>query len=153
MKFLELVVPPPVLLLIVGALMWLLHRHLPVLHWHSGYEFTVSRLLLGVALIVFCMAVYQFWRHRTTVNPMRIDNSSSLITRGVYSLSRNPIYLADAILLLAWAIWLGNFANLLLVAVFMAYITRFQIRPEERMLEHKFGDSCRAYLDSVRRWL
>ncbi|WP_369122361.1 methyltransferase family protein, partial [Glaesserella parasuis] len=58
-----------------------------------------------------------------------------------------------ASLLSAWAFWLGNAFALLVVWGFIAYITRFQIEPEERILEQKFGESYRQYKQNVARWL
>lgn len=57
------------------------------------------------------------------------------------------------VLLLAWALYLANWAALLGVALFMAYITRFQIIPEERALQRIFGKEYEAYRRSVRRWV
>jgi protein-S-isoprenylcysteine O-methyltransferase Ste14 len=97
--------------------------------------------------------VYQFWRHRTTVNPMRPDQTSSLVTSGIYRISRNPIYLADLVILVAWMVWLGAWINIIWLAAFVVYISRFQILPEERMLAGKFGEEWDSYCARVRRWI
>ena len=153
MKQLELLVPPPVVMLVLVGLMWIIHRFAPVLHWHPGPESVLARLLLILALAVLGAASYQFWRHGTTIDPRNVDRSTSLITGGIFALSRNPIYLADAILLLAFAVWLGAGINLLLVALFVFYIHRFQIVPEERGLHDVFGGAYREYGKKVRRWI
>lgn len=150
---LSLKIVPPFQVLILGGLMWLIHRFLPVLHFHTGYDFLISRILLFACLGVFAASVYQFWRARTTVDPRKIDQASALITKGVYRWSRNPIYVADVLLLLAWAVWLGAWINLLLVVVFILYVTRFQIEPEEAALTEKFGADYQRYCRSTRRWI
>ena len=63
------------------------------------------------------------------------------------------MYLGLALLLTGWAVFLGDAANIALLAVFVGYMTRFQIKPEERALETKFGTSYTNYKRSVRRWL
>lgn len=67
--------------------------------------------------------------------------------------ARNPMYLGFALLLLALAMYLGKLSGLLLVPLFMAYLQHFQIRPEERALQAKFGALFVAYCRQVRRWL
>ena len=139
--------------LILGGLMWLVHRYVPILHFHSGYEYTVSRVILVVCLILFVATVYQFWRHDTTINPIALEKSSTLITTGVFSWSRNPVYLTDLLLLLAWTVWLGNWLNLIWLPVFVVYITRYQILPEESVLGARFGPDYAAYTSRTNRWI
>jgi protein-S-isoprenylcysteine O-methyltransferase Ste14 len=81
------------------------------------------------------------------------ENASALVTYGIYRLSRNPMYCGMAALLLAWAAYLQSPLSVLGIAVFVLYITQFQIKPEERTLEKLFGDAFLRYKSSVRRWL
>ena len=145
--------PPPLVLLIAAALVWLIDRSLPALRVSipgldvaAGVLATVSVTLMGVAALGFAA------RH-TTIDPIHPERASHLIVGGAYARSRNPIYLGDALLLVAWTLWLGNPAGLIMTPVFVAFITRFQIRPEERALATKFGERYRAYCRDVRRWL
>ena len=153
MPGLALKIVPPFQVLFLGGIMWLIHRYFPIAHVHTGYNFLVSRILLYLCLAIFGAALYQFWRHQTTVNPRKIEQTSKLITRGVYAWSRNPIYVVDVLLLLAWAIWLGTWINLALPLVFIWFVTRFQIVPEEAMLLQKFGDEYSQYNRRTRRWI
>ncbi len=153
MHFLSLKILPPLQVLIFGMIMWLIHRYVPALHYHTGYEFLISRLILFICLVIFMAAVYQFWKHQTTVHPQKLDQTSELITQGVFAWSRNPIYVVDALLLLAWAIWMGNWINLLMPILFVSFITEFQIKSEEKMLTSKFGTSYLRYKQRVRRWI
>ena len=86
-----------------------------------------------------------FWKHKTTVNPSKLKDTSSLITSGVFAFSRNPIYVIDALLLLSWAVWLGQWLNLVMPFVFIWYCTEFQIKAEESVLAEKFGDQFEQY--------
>ena len=133
---------------IVAALMWLVPGIDVSVPHRTPIAITVAFLALGLAIA----AALEFRRIKTTINPMTPEKSSALATRGVYAWSRNPIYVADAILLLAWAIWLANPIALLGIPLFVLYINRFQIRPEEEALEKRFPE-YEAYCRRVRRWL
>ena len=104
-------------------------------------------------LVAFAIAgVIAFRRSRTTVNPLHPEQATALVTRGVYRLSRNPMYAGMLLLLLAWATRLSNTAALAGPLLFALYITRFQIIPEERALTALFGEKYAAYRAKVRRW-
>jgi len=75
------------------------------------------------------------------------------VTDGPFQHTRNPIYLADAVLLAAWLVWLGNMLSVVALPLFVFYLTHFQIRPEERALALKFGEDYRTYCRRVRRWI
>lgn len=146
-------IPPPLLVLFCGLAMWGLDRvfytaraEMPLQSWLAG-------LLLLIAVGLMVLTVLRMLRLRTTVNPLRPGNASTLITDGVFSISRNPIYLGDLLLLFAWAVWLGNVVVLLPVPLFVWFISRYQIAPEEEALAARFGESYRAYSERVRRWL
>lgn len=109
--------------------------------------------VLAVTGIGFDLAgIVAFRRARTTVNPLRPEKASTLVTDGVYGITRNPMYVGMACLLLAWACWLAGAWTFAGPVLFVAYITRFQIVPEERVLRERFGDYA-AYSSRVRRWL
>ncbi|NNE78150.1 MAG: isoprenylcysteine carboxylmethyltransferase family protein, partial [Pricia sp.] len=93
-----------------------------------------------------------FARLRTTINPTQPSKANKLVDGGIYAYSRNPMYLALLLILLAWGIWLGNAFNTLLAAGFVAYMNRFQIVPEEQALLDIFGKAYRKYCINVRRW-
>ena len=94
-----------------------------------------------------------FKRARTTVNPFRPQNTSSLVTSGIYRFTRNPMYLGLLAIVLGWGTFLCSAFAFLGPVAFVAYITRFQIVPEERVLLAKFGSAYSTYLARVRRWL
>jgi protein-S-isoprenylcysteine O-methyltransferase Ste14 len=94
-----------------------------------------------------------FLRARTTINPLKPGNASALVAGGIYRFTRNPMNLGLATLLLAWTIYLGNIAALAGVLLFILYMNRFQIAPEERALQARFGAEFDAYCARVRRWI
>jgi protein-S-isoprenylcysteine O-methyltransferase Ste14 len=87
------------------------------------------------------------------VNPMRPAGTSTIVSTGIFAISRNPIYLGDAFVLIAWALWLGSLYSLIAIPLFIAYISQFQIKPEEQALQKKFGLPYEQYLSAVRRWI
>lgn len=111
-------------------------------------------VLLGVAGLGIAMAgVVAFRAHRTTVDPLRPDGATRIVSSGIYRLSRNPMYLGFALMLAAWGMQLGSAAALIGVPFFVLYMNRFQILPEERLLTEKFGVQYQAYMGKVRRWI
>lgn len=149
MDWLEHRIPPPLVAIITGLLMWLAVR--PITEPGSRLWLTLLVALAGVAV---CLAgVASFRRARTTVNPLKPESASSLVVVGIYRHTRNPMYLGFAIVLLGWCVFLGSALAVLGVAVFVLYIGRFQIRPEERALRDLFGAEFDAFCGRVRRWV
>jgi len=109
--------------------------------------------LFAAAVGIMGIAIGQFKRRKTTVNPLQPDMATSLVTSGIFSMTRNPMYLAMALMLLAQSVWLGRILAVIPLAVFIAYITEFQIKPEERALRSVFGEAYTHYVTKVRRWI
>lgn len=153
MSVLELKVPPPVVALLIGALMWLAPADVARL----AATFPARPLLAATAafagVLLSALAIISFRRAGTTVNPAAPDKASFLVVDGVYRFTRNPMYLALLLVLIGWAIYLGHAPGFLFPALFIGYLNRFQIEPEERVLEWKFGPAYAAYKRKVRRWL
>lgn len=97
-------------------------------------------------------ALMHFARERTTVNPIRLQQSRVLVTGGVYRISRNPMYLGLLCWLMALACYLGGILVWLGPLVLFGWLTRFQILPEERALRARFGVAYLNYCRRVRRW-
>jgi protein-S-isoprenylcysteine O-methyltransferase Ste14 len=94
-----------------------------------------------------------FRRSGTTVDPLHPERASVLVTTGPNSLSRNPMYVGLAGLLLAHATWRGSWSGLIPVAAFVVVIDRVQIEAEEAALLGRFGSQYEAYRASVPRWI
>ena len=76
-----------------------------------------------------------------------------MVRHGIYRFTRNPMYLGQLLQLVAWAFWLENLLAFAVLPAYIAYLTRFQIIPEERILSARFGASYAAYQQRVRRWV
>ncbi len=153
MRALELKVPPPLVALLTAAAMWGIGGVTPVIKAPPRVRAVVAIVvaLAGVATGISALAAFR--RAKTTHNPMKPETSSSLVTSGVYRFTRNPMYAGLALALLAWAVFLSSPWALLGIVVFVLYMNRFQIAPEERILAGKFGAAYSAYQGTVRRWL
>lgn len=153
MKSLELKIPPPVVALLCAAAMYAIGRAAPAMAFAAAVPTPCIALPALLGLSADLAGVWAFHRHRTTVNPLTPQKSSAVVQTGIYRFTRNPMYLGMALLLAAWALWLGNWLALLGLPVFVLYITAFQIRPEERILLAKFGAPYQSYLQRTRRWI
>jgi protein-S-isoprenylcysteine O-methyltransferase Ste14 len=139
---------------IVTALLMAWSAGGPAWHVPAGASGLSVVLLVLVGLSFDLAGLLAFRASRTTVNPMRPERASALVTRGVYRITRNPMYVGMAFLLLAWGVYLAHWPALLLgPAAYVLYLNRFQIAPEERVLLGLFGEEYRAYMSRVRRWL
>ncbi len=152
-SFLELRIPPPIVGLIIAGGMWAIAHVPPIVPLPR-----LARVLLAVVLAVLGAAValggvMSFRRAHTTVNPLKPETSAALVSTGVYSFTRNPMYLGMLLALVAWVAYLSSIWSLLGPLLFALYITRFQIVPEERVLDRLFGAPFAEYQKRVRRWL
>jgi protein-S-isoprenylcysteine O-methyltransferase Ste14 len=152
-RFLELRIPPPVVALTFAAGMWLVAHLPPLLQLPNFVRLLVAAVLVALGVAVALGGVMSFRRARTTVNPLKPETSVALVSTGVYSFTRNPMYLGMVLALLAWALYLSSIWSLIGPLIFGSYITRFQIVPEERVLDRLFGAPFAEYKKRVRRWL
>jgi protein-S-isoprenylcysteine O-methyltransferase Ste14 len=151
-QFLELKIPPPAVAALIGAGMWYAAQYGPFVQWPLQIRIA---LLVALALAGGAIALAgerEFRRARTTVNPFRPGNATTLVTSGIYRFTRNPMYAGIALVVLGWAAFLGSALALLGPVAFVLYISRFQIAPEERILSEKFGQAYAEYAARVRRW-
>ena len=149
MKWIDI---PPVWLLLALAISWqisvlqpqaLAISH-PVLDLLGG-------LLVGAGLVLMLLAVAEMRRRKTTVIPHL--EADALVTTGVFSRSRNPIYLGDALVLAGLALRWDAPVALMLVPLFMSTLTQRFITPEENRLRRKFRADFARYCEKTRRWL
>jgi protein-S-isoprenylcysteine O-methyltransferase Ste14 len=153
MNVLELKIPPPVVALLTGLLMWLLGKVLPLVPFRLPLQSLLSVLVLITGVVLIAVSVALFIRAKTTIEPTRPGRAATLVVTGFNRISRNPMYLGMLLVLLAWTLWLGNLLAFIGLPLFVLYMNRFQISPEERFLAEKFGQQYEDYLARVRRWL
>ena len=146
-------IPPPIVATLFALIMWGLDRLVPMDMLSAGTTAVIVPVLILVGLGIMTLAMQRFRKAGTTVNPLDPSRASSLVSSGIFGRSRNPMYLGMLILLTAWAIWLGNAANVITLYLFFSFMTRFQIKPEEEALIKLFGEEYEAWCEKVSRWI
>ena len=153
MRYLEHRIPPPIVVAIAGSAMWVVASRPSLWPPPTTVHLAAGLILLVIGIAIALSAVHSFRRARTTVNPMKPETSTSLVSTGIFARSRNPMYLGMLFSLLAWAVYLASALAWLGPVAFALFITRFQIIPEERAMHALFGPAFSAYCQRVRRWL
>ena len=148
----KLKLPPALIFMLFGGLMYLLSKGLPVGQFDFLGRNALQWICAGLGGAIGFLAVIQFLRAGTSLDPKHPEKSTVLVVKGVYNFSRNPMYLGLLLLLLSWGLHLGNAFNTIVAALFVAFMNRFQIVAEEAVLEKKYGAAYRSYCALVRRW-
>ena len=142
---------PPTYLLIAIVLMLALHFLLPVykivpIPWNI---LGVIPLACGIALNL--VADRAFHQAQTTVKPF--EESTALITTGVFRITRNPMYLGYVLILVGVALLVRSLTPYAVIPIFAILMDRVFIGVEEQMLEKQFGQAWLEYAQKVRRWV
>lgn len=150
---LELKIPPILLVVLSVILMWGIAVILPDVHLPASLRtvLILASCLLGLFFPI--AGVLSFNKAQTTVNPSKPSASSTLVTFGIYQRTRNPMYVGFVFLLFAWACVLSNVFSLLAIILFIIYMNKYQIKPEEDALAINFGQQYFDFQRNVKRWL
>ena len=146
-------IPPPLLAIVLAACAWGLDGLNPDLRQVFAWQMESACFLLAAGLACTISGVLAFRMAKTTVDPLHPERASQLVVLGIYRRTRNPMYLGLLLLLAAWAVYLGQPLALIALPLWIGYVGRFQIRPEEAALRRRFGSSYVAYCNTVRRWI
>lgn len=149
----KLLVPPPIVALICAAAIWGSVQVLPDWRFAFPFQAWVGGAVILSGLLLDLVSVAGFIRARTTVTPLAPEKASALVTTGFYRFTRNPMYLGMLMILIGITIAMGAPFGPVAAMAFAAYITHFQIKPEEERLDALFGEAYAQYRRSVRRWL
>ena len=147
---------PPVWLALCLAIAWAQAAYYPMglsFGGETGAPIVdlIGGLMVGAGLVLMALAFYEMNRMRTTVIPHR--EAAALVQSGIYSRSRNPIYLGDALVLAGMILYWDAVLSLPLVPVFVWWIERHFILPEENRLRRKFRADFARYCQKTRRWV
>ncbi len=153
MSALELRIPPPAVALLLALAMGFLPDVGVLGPAPLGLRIAAGVILACIGQAISVAGMLAFRRARTTINPLKPGSASSLVQTGIYRRTRNPMYLGLLLSLGGWAVFLGHALPFLALPIFVAYIARFQIGPEERILAALFGAPYDDYRQRVRRWL
>ena len=150
---LHLKIPPAVVTLIIAIAMWWIDKFLVFIWAEFGQTIWISFLFLTVGGVFGTTGLIEFYKNSTSIDPHKPQKASKLVTGGIYSISRNPMYVGLLFILMGYGFYLGNVLTFLLLPLFVSYMNSYQVKPEERAMEEKFGEEYVRYKKEVRRWL
>ncbi|MDG3088006.1 isoprenylcysteine carboxylmethyltransferase family protein [Vibrio hannami] len=153
MDALKLKIPPVFVFLICIALIYFFDRMVVQLALELPARYAVFAICFVASGIFGLAGIYEFKKAKTSVHPVDIDKATTVVDSGIYRLSRNPMYFGLLLLLIGSAYMLQNVLSMLVCLLFVWYMNRFQIEPEEQHLTAKFGESYTRYKKRVRRWI
>ena len=145
-------IPPPIIVFIFAGILFLLNKYLPVGSFNFFGRTGLMYVVVGIGFLLMVISLLQFYRQKTTTNPINPEQASKLVTTGIFKYTRNPMYLAMLLFLIAFALQLGNAFNSLVLTSFVYYMNNFQIKYEEEALLKKFGKEYKLYRKATRRW-
>jgi len=146
-------IPPPLVVVLIGAAMAVTAWFTPALEIGSNVRFAVGGIAIALGALVAVQGAWMFRRNKTTINPVDLESASALVTSGVFRFSRNPMYVGFTAMLVGWAVCLAAPWALVGPVAFVLFTNRFQIIPEERVMRDKFGQAYDDYQAQVRRWI
>lgn len=153
MSFLDHRVPPPIVMTLTGLAMGGAALALGESEFGLVWRLAAAAPFFFAAGYFGPSAIRTFLRLGTTIDPVNIERAGRLVTSGVFARTRNPMYVSMVLLLTSLALALGQPVLLVGPVLFVLYITRFQIMPEERILTERFGSDYQDYQRRVRRWI
>lgn len=141
---------PPIWLALFAGLAWGQANWLPVLRFGAWADW-LGAALIGAGFLTMGAAVAQMLARHTTVIPRQTP--AKLVQNGIFRLTRNPIYLGDALVLGGLVLRWDAVLSVILIPAFMALIQRRFILGEELRIREEFGELFEQYAARVRRWL
>ncbi|MBK7408095.1 MAG: isoprenylcysteine carboxylmethyltransferase family protein [Saprospirales bacterium] len=145
--------PPPIIYVLVFFISIFIQKKIPLSgrFFESKAAFITGVILILTGLTIMAPALIKFFQTKNTL--ITVKPANSLQTSGIYSISRNPMYLGLLILYIGIGCFKGNVWSFMLVPVVILVITNFVIQNEEKYLERAFGVDYIEYRKKVRRWI
>ena len=144
-------IPPPIIALMCIAINYL------STHFINPFKFPnieiIGVFILLAGLVTAFLAIILFKKYKTTLNPINPEETSSLVTTGIFSITRNPMYLGLFFVICSTVLFFGSWFGIIILIFFVWYINKFQIIPEEETMKKKFGNKYNEYKKNVRRWI
>lgn len=148
-KYLDL---PPLWLAAALGVVWCQKTYLDLgVGFGPVWADALGGVLVGAGGLLIVLAAYEMRKHRTTIIPHNAPDA--LVTTGIFRQTRNPIYLADSLILTGMIFYWDAVLSLPVIPVFMAWIAHHFIRAEEHRLRHHFPAEFTRYSARTRRWL
>lgn len=144
-------IPPPIIALMCIAINYL------STHFINPFKFPnieiIGVFILLAGLVTAFLGYLLFKKYKTTVNPINPEETTILVTTGIFSITRNPMYLGLFFVICSTVLFFGSWFGIIILMFFVWYINKFQIIPEEETMEKKFGNKYNEYKKNVRRWI
>ncbi len=147
-------IPPPLFYAGFFLLSMILQGYLTIkgaFFFHKQPAFFIGYVLYLAGVFFIFPAMFKFIKTKNSIIPTKPANS--LQTTGIYSYTRNPMYLGMLFIYLGVALQFGNWWTLILTPFLVAFITFLVIRREEKYLTRAFGEAYTNYKKKVRRWI
>lgn len=149
----KLKVPPAAQAILFGLLMYIIDKYITIGNFSFIGQTVTAITIFSIGILITIIAIWRFIKAKTTSDPTNPSKATTLVTHGIYRYSRNPMYLTILIVLFSWMIALGNIFNIIVLIIFVYYITTYQIKPEEEALTKLFKNDYTNYCNKVRRWI
>ena len=149
--FLNTKIPPPVVTILFAIMIFYFSDNFAYVD--LPFKIYISLFFISLGFIVTFSSARNFKKKDTTVNPMKPNETTKLVTDGFFKITRNPMYLGMLLFLLGLSIYNGLIVGLIFLPLFVGYITYFQIIPEESAMLELFGEEFKVYMKKVRRWI
>ena len=144
-------IPPPLIVLILVISIFFSSKKIDLIH--IPFQLPISIFILSVGILIFINPVMQFIKSKTTINPIKLEETNKLVTSGIFKYSRNPMYLGMLMIIISTSIFYLNIYSILTPFLFVFWINKFQIKREEVFLTKKFGKEYLSYKNKTRKWL
>ncbi len=142
---------PPLYMIALAYITALISNNYSSLVIDNHLFYPIGWIIIGIGLAMDISSAILFARQKTTVNPH--GKSKHLVTSGMYRISRNPMYVGQALMLTGWGIKNGYLITPLATMIFVIIINQLFIKVEEQRLTDIFGSQYKEYMKTVRRWL
>ena len=143
-------VPPPIITLICILIINFFEKEFI---FFEDWNIYISGFFLLGGLLIIAFAVFKFAKNKTTVDPTKPFNTSSLVISGIYIITRNPMYLGMLFLIISFTFYKLSLIGAIVIPSFIFYINKYQIEPEEYEMRKKFGENFEDYCKKVDRWI
>ena len=144
-------IPPPIVTLLFGLIIYFSKNIFPDINNMIFYALSLFFIVAGPLILI--SAARSFRAQQTTINPIDIHKTSSLVVTGIFKYSRNPMYLGLLMIVISTSIFYLNIFSITTPILFYFWINRFQIKREEIFLTEKFGKEYLLYMTKTRRWI
>ena len=146
-------IPPPLIYILIFLAAVFIQKKFPLNNslFHQQFTKIAGVLFLLTALFFSVRSLRQFFLSKNTLVP--IKPASSLQTHGIYSVTRNPMYVSLALVYLGISCFIGNWWNIILFPLLLLIVQEYIIKREEKYLERRFGQEYLDYKTKVRKWL